>query len=165
MAYPVRRVFLGGQVVSLLGDGLAILAIPLLVLQLTGNPLVAGLASAIRSVGFLVVGIPAGPVVDRVTAWKVLVTADVVRATSFTALGVLALRHGPQVALILGVALASACASVFFDSALAVTAAAGLLLIVCTVIAWLATLRRHAAEKLQKFAANSRGGGRLPARR
>lgn len=117
----MRRVFLGGQVVSLLGDGLAILAIPLLVLQLTGSPLAAGLASAIRSVGYLVVGIPAGPIVDRVTAWKVLVAADVVRAASFTGLGVMALLHVPQVALILAVAFVSACASVFFDAALAVT--------------------------------------------
>lgn len=117
----MRRVFLGGQVVSLIGDGLAILAVPLLVLQLTGSPLAAGLASAIRSVGYLAVGIPAGPIVDRVTAWKVLVVADVVRAGSFTALGIMALLHVPQVALILTVAFVSACASVFFDAALAVT--------------------------------------------
>jgi hypothetical protein len=46
-------VFLAGQAVSLLGDGLAILAIPLLVLQLTRSPVAAGLASAPRTIGYL----------------------------------------------------------------------------------------------------------------
>jgi MFS family permease len=117
----VRRVFLGGQVTSLLGDGLALLAIPLLVLQLTRSPLAAGLASAMRSVGYLVFGVLAGPVVDRVTAWRVLVAADAVRALAFTALGVLAWLRLPQIGLILGIAFAAACASVFFDAALAIT--------------------------------------------
>ena len=54
------RIFLGGQAVSLLGDGIAVLAIPLLVLQLTGSPVLAVLASAPRSVGYLAAGLPAG---------------------------------------------------------------------------------------------------------
>jgi hypothetical protein len=54
------RIFLGGQAVSMLGDGLAALAIPLLVLQLTGSPVAAALASAPRSIGYLVAGLPAG---------------------------------------------------------------------------------------------------------
>jgi hypothetical protein len=35
-------VFLSGQAVSLLGDGLAVPAIPLLVLDLTRSPLISG---------------------------------------------------------------------------------------------------------------------------
>ena len=40
MMNPVlrERTFLGGQAVSMLGDGLAILAIPLLIMQLTRSP-------------------------------------------------------------------------------------------------------------------------------
>jgi hypothetical protein len=38
-------VFLGGQAVSMLGDGLAILAVPLIVLQMSRSPLLAVLAS------------------------------------------------------------------------------------------------------------------------
>lgn len=117
----MRRVFLAGQVTSLLGDGLALLAVPLLVLQLTHSPLAAGLASAMRSVGYLVVGVLAGPIVDRATAWRLLAAADAVRAAAFTALGVLAWQHVSQVGLILGIAFAAACATVFFDAALAVT--------------------------------------------
>ena len=39
------RIFLAGQAVSELGDGLALLAIPLLVLRLTQSPVAAVLAS------------------------------------------------------------------------------------------------------------------------
>jgi len=116
-----RRIFLAGQVTSLFGDGLALLAVPLLVLQLTHSPLAAGLASAMRSAGYLVVGVLVGPIADRTTAWRLLVGADAVRAVAFTALGVLAWLHVPQVAPILGIAFAAACATVFFDAALAIT--------------------------------------------
>lgn len=76
----MRRIFLGGQVISMIGDGLALLAVPLLILRLTHDPLAAGLAVAMRSVGYLAVGAPAGPIVDRLNAWLVLVTADAVAA-------------------------------------------------------------------------------------
>jgi hypothetical protein len=63
MPSPARtlrsRVFLGGQAVSMLGDGLAILAIPLLVLRLTRSPVAAVLASLPGSVGYLAAGPPA----------------------------------------------------------------------------------------------------------
>jgi len=44
-------VFLGGQSVSLLGDGLALLAVPLLVLGTTQSPALAVLASLPGSAG------------------------------------------------------------------------------------------------------------------
>lgn len=118
---PVRRVFLAGQVASLFGDGLAILAVPLLVLQLTHDPLVAGLAAAMRSVGYLAIGVPAGPLVDRLNATTVLISADVVRCGAFLALGLFAALPAPSLWLILLFAFASACATVFYDAALAVT--------------------------------------------
>src|SRR5215469_6961973 len=74
-----------------------------------------------RSAGYLVVGVLVGPIADRTTAWRLLVGADAVRAVAFTALGVLAWLHVPQVAPILGIAFAAACATVFFDAALAIT--------------------------------------------
>ncbi len=45
----MRRVFLAGQVTSILGGGLALLALPLLVLQMTRDPMLAPLAAAARS--------------------------------------------------------------------------------------------------------------------
>jgi len=46
-------VFLSGQAVSLLGDGLAALAIPLLVLGLTRSPLISALSAATVRLVFL----------------------------------------------------------------------------------------------------------------
>jgi len=79
-------VFLSGQAVSLLGDGLAVLAIPLLVLDLTSSPLISGLSAASMTLGYLVVGLPAGVLVDRLDAWRVLVTMDAARTAAFASL-------------------------------------------------------------------------------
>jgi MFS family permease len=120
-AHAVRRIFLAGQVTSVMGDGIALLAVPLLVLQLTHDPFLAALAAAVRTAGYLVVGLPAGPLVDRLSAARVVQAADAVRMAAFTVMGVLAWAGRAQVWLILVLAATSACASVFFDAALAVT--------------------------------------------
>jgi cyanate permease len=74
-----QRIFLGGQAVSMLGDGLAVLAIPLLVLRVTSSPEAAVLASLPGSVGYLVAGIPAGVAADRLDPWLLLGASDVLR--------------------------------------------------------------------------------------
>lgn len=116
-----RRLFLGGQSVSVLGDGFAVLAVPLLVLHLTHDPLAAGLAAAPRGVGYLLVGLPAGPIVDRLNPWWVLVAMDVVRAVVFVVLPLLAWAGALQLWLVLALAFLAGVATVFFDAALAVT--------------------------------------------
>ena len=89
---PARRLdrpallFLSGQAVSVLGDGLAVLAIPLMVLELTRNPLLSGLSAASVTVGYLLVGLPAGVLVDRLDPWRVLIAMDAARALLFAAL-------------------------------------------------------------------------------
>lgn len=85
MSWP-SRVFLSGQAASLLGDGLAVLAIPLLVLGLTRSPLISALSAASQTLGYLAVGLPAGVLVDRLDAWRVLVVTDAARAVAFAAL-------------------------------------------------------------------------------
>jgi MFS family permease len=62
--------------VSPLGDGLAALAVPLLVLDLSRSPLISALSAASVTVGYLMVGLPAGVLIDRVDPWRVLVLAD-----------------------------------------------------------------------------------------
>lgn len=114
------RVFLGGQAVSMLGDGLAVLAIPLLVLQLTRSPAVAVLASLPGSVGYLAAGIPAGILADRFDPWRVLISGDLIRALIFLALFVLTSSAVASAGLILSLAFAAGTVTVFFDTALAV---------------------------------------------
>ncbi|MFC6885726.1 MFS transporter, partial [Actinomadura yumaensis] len=114
------RVFLAGQAVSALGDGLALLAVPLLVLRLTHDPLAAGLAAAPRGIGYLLAGVPAGPVADRLSPWTTLIASDAVRTAVFVALPVLAWCGGARLWLVLALAFLSGAATVFFDAALAV---------------------------------------------
>jgi MFS family permease len=114
------RVFLGGQAVSMLGDGLALLAIPLLVLQLTRSPVAAVLASLPGSVGYLAAGLPAGVLADRLDPWQVLIAGDVARAAIFLALFVLTGSRAAAAWLILSLAFAAGAVTVFSDTALAI---------------------------------------------
>jgi len=104
----------------MLGDGLAILAIPLLVLQQTRSPLAAVLASLPGSVGYLAAGFPAGVLADRVNPWLVLITSDVIRALIFFALFVLTGSSAVAPALILALAFAAGAVTVFSDTALTI---------------------------------------------
>jgi MFS family permease len=114
------RVFLGGQAVSMLGDGLAILAIPLLVLQLTRSPVAAVLASLPGSVGYLAAGLPAGVLVDRLDPWRVLIAGDTIRAAIFLGLFVLTGSRSAPAWLILSLAFAAGAVTVFSDTALTI---------------------------------------------
>ncbi len=95
------RIFLAGQAVSELGDGLALLAIPLLVLSLTQSPVAAVLASLPASAGYLAAGLPAGLLADRVSPRLVLACGDAIRAALFIALftisGARATLAGPTI--------------------------------------------------------------------
>jgi len=113
-------VFLSGQAVSLLGDGLAVLAIPLLVLGLTRSPLISALSAASTTLGYLAVGLPAGVLVDRLDAWRVLVAMDAARAAGFAALYLLWVTGAARLWVIMTIALAAGAASVFFETALVV---------------------------------------------
>ncbi|MFJ3519115.1 MULTISPECIES: MFS transporter [unclassified Streptomyces] len=114
------RIFLGGQSVSLMGDGLAILAIPLLVLQVSGSPYAAVLAAIPRTVGYLLVGLPAGALVDRLNPRNVMLAMDAVRFGVFLSLALLAATSQLRVPVILALAFVAAGAGVFFETALTV---------------------------------------------
>jgi MFS family permease len=114
------RVFLGGQAVSMLGDGLAALAVPLLVLQLTRSPMTAVLASLPGSAGYLAAGLAAGVTVDRLDPWLVLISCDVLRALIFGGLFLLTGSNAVTPWQILALAFAAGAVTVFGDTALAV---------------------------------------------
>ena len=104
----------------MLGDGLAILAIPLLVLQLTRSPVAAVLASLPGSVGYLAAGLPAGVLADRLDPWRVLIAGDVIRAAIFLALFLLTGSRPAAAWLILTLAFAAGAVTVFADTALTI---------------------------------------------
>ncbi len=113
-------VFLGGQAVSMLGDGMAILAIPLLVLQVSRSPVLAVLASLPGSAGYLVAGLPAGVLVDRLDPWQVLIAADILLTVIFLVLFAMSASPGAPAWLILSLAFVAGVLTVFSDTAMAI---------------------------------------------
>ncbi|WP_420114182.1 MFS transporter [Pseudactinotalea sp.] len=79
-------VYLGSYSLSLLGNGVAMVLFPLLVLAKTGDVLAAGLLASITAAVAAVVGVLAGVVVDRVNRRTVSIISDVMSAASVAAL-------------------------------------------------------------------------------
>jgi MFS family permease len=82
---PVRRSLLhnrnfmllwGGQLVSWVGTEVTGIALPLLVLALTGSPAYAGLVAAERSAVYVLLALPAGALIDRWDRRRVMVVAN-----------------------------------------------------------------------------------------
>src|SRR5690242_6464371 len=65
-----------GQVVSSLGDQQQFIALPLLILALTGSPLQAGLAVSLNTIAVLVVSPLAGALVDRWDRKRTMLLCD-----------------------------------------------------------------------------------------
>ncbi|GGM67222.1 MFS transporter [Longimycelium tulufanense] len=113
------RLLWAGQSVSVLGDGAAVLAVPLLVLRATDSVLATALVVASRTAAYLVVGLVAGALVDRWDVRRVLIVSDALRAVSFVLLpAVVLLPAGGW--LVLGVAFGASSAGVFFETAIAI---------------------------------------------
>ena len=106
-----------GQVISTIGSGISRLALPLLVLALTGSAVQAGLIGAAQQIPFVILGLPAGALLDRWNRKVVMLACDAARLLAFGsvplawAFGSLTLPHLYAVALIHGTAL------VFFNIA------------------------------------------------
>lgn len=107
-----------GQTLSQAGSQVSLLAIPLIAISaLHATPFEVGLLSAAEIVPYLLVGLPAGAWVDRVSRRRVLIAADVGRAAALATIpvagwiGALSLAHLYLVAATVGLL------SVFFDVA------------------------------------------------
>jgi MFS family permease len=106
-----------GQAVSRLGSRISDFALPWLALTLTGSPAQAGFLIAAQAVPYLVLGLPAGALVDRWDRKRAMILCDVVRVLAYGsvplafAVGRLGVMQLYAVAAFAGLAL------VFFDAA------------------------------------------------
>ncbi len=83
-----------GQMVSQLGSGVSQLALPLLVLYLTGSPAQAGGVAAAFAVPYIVFSLPAGALIDRWNRKRVMILCDIGRAANAASIPlVAALSH------------------------------------------------------------------------
>ncbi|MGW2045787.1 MFS transporter [Streptomyces sp. NPDC001858] len=73
------RIFWVAQTLSFLGDSFALIALPLLVLQVTGSLARMGLLTAVGGAASVVAAVFAGAVVDRVDRRRLLIACDLVR--------------------------------------------------------------------------------------
>ncbi|MGB7448534.1 MAG: MFS transporter [Ornithinimicrobium sp.] len=100
-----------------LGDGVLLAAGPLLVASLTRDPLAISLAVFAQRVPWLVFGLLAGTVVDRVDRRLLVIAADVLRALVLAALAIFALTDAVSLAVIYAVFFALGTAETFADNA------------------------------------------------
>lgn len=106
-----------GQAVSSLGDQVSGLALPLLVLALTGSSAQAGLVLAASLLPYLALSLPAGVLVDRWDRKRVMIRCDVARVVALSSVP-LAYHIGRlTMAQLYAVALVEGAAAVFFSLA------------------------------------------------
>jgi len=94
-----------GSAFSVLGLEIADLVFPLLVLAVSGSPAAAGAAGSVQMVTALLVGLPAGTLVDRFDRRRVLITAECLRIAAFVSLLPSLLSDRPALVHLLAVAV------------------------------------------------------------
>lgn len=97
--------FWAGQAISQLGDAIGGLALPLLVLLLTGSALHMGAVVALQAAPLPLLALPAGALVDRLDRRRTMLWCDTGRAVLFLGL---ALAHVLQVLDVRGLYVAAA---------------------------------------------------------
>jgi len=107
------RLLFGGSTISMLGDQFTLVALPWLVLKLTGDPAALGLvlaAMALPRAAFMLIG---GAVVDRLSPRRVLLSARGVNALLVALLAALVLLGDIQMWLVYAIALGIGLATAF----------------------------------------------------
>ncbi|MEA2180035.1 MAG: hypothetical protein QOG77_3332, partial [Solirubrobacteraceae bacterium] len=100
-----------GMTVSLLGDGIFLVALAWQVYDLDNDPVALSLVGTAWTLGMVAFLLTGGVVSDRVERRRVLVAADVVRALALVAMGVLSLTgvveiwHLVALSVLMGIAL------------------------------------------------------------
>lgn len=116
-ADPAFRRYLAARITSLAGSGVTFVVMPVLMYAVTGSPLWTSAVTVAEALPYLLVGLVAGAVADRVDRRRLMVGADLTSALLLAsipvayALGVLGPAH------VLVVAFAAQTVFVFFDAA------------------------------------------------
>ncbi|HET7814615.1 MAG TPA: MFS transporter [Candidatus Baltobacteraceae bacterium] len=108
------RLFYLGQALSVVGDGLRILAVPLLVYKLTGSALSTGVSYVCEIAPFSVFGLIGGSLADRLDRRTLMIVTDGIRCAVMTTFAVLFAMHALTIGVLYGgLVLISMCAAVF----------------------------------------------------
>jgi MFS family permease len=107
----------GGQAISSIGTQASQLALPLLILAATGSPVRAGILGGLRGLAYIVVGLPAGALVDRWNRKLVMVLCDSGRALALGSIPLALLIGHLTVAQLYAVGFAEGALFIFFGLA------------------------------------------------
>ncbi len=89
-------IFWLGQSLSNVGDAVALIAMPLLVLQVTGSVAQMGFVTATVGIAMLIAGIVAGPIADHVDRRRFMICCDLARMAVYAAIPAGWWIAGPQ---------------------------------------------------------------------
>jgi MFS family permease len=117
LANPRLARLMFGEFVSSIGDWLYLVALLIVVYEVSRDPVALGLVGAGRIVPFLVLAIPAGVVADRFDRRKILLATDAIRGVLQLVLAALVTVNAPTLSIV-AVAIVAACASAFFGPAI-----------------------------------------------
>ena len=106
-----------GEFVSSIGDWLYLVAILILVYQVTEDPFILGLVGAARVLPYLVLSIPAGIVADRFDRRLILLSTDVARGLLMLVIAAIVVLDGP-IWLVIALAIGGTCFATFFGPAI-----------------------------------------------
>ncbi|WP_460704296.1 MFS transporter [Myceligenerans halotolerans] len=110
------RWLVGSSWVSNIGDGIAMAAGPLLVASQTSSPFLVALAALLNKLPWLLFGLWAGAIADRVDRRRLVIVADALRVLVIAALGAFIVTDVVNITLVLAVMLALGIAEVFADT-------------------------------------------------
>lgn len=109
--------FLSSRTVSVAGYAVTAVALPLLVLQLTGSAFLTALVAAVEVVPYLVFGLVAGALADRVDRRRLMVGCHVIAALALATIPVASAAGVLTAGQVLTVALVTSTCFVWFDAA------------------------------------------------
>jgi len=112
------RPLLVGQAISLFGDFVAFVTLPLYVVRLTGSELDLGLTTASETLPMLIFGLAAGVWLDRANLRRSLIFADFARGSAFALLAIAVAADVANVLTVFAVAFVVGAMTSVFDSGL-----------------------------------------------
>ncbi|WHS34371.1 MFS transporter [Auritidibacter ignavus] len=100
--------YFGSYSLSLLGNGIASIVLPLLVLARTGDILAAGIVASVTSAVSAVIGLFAGVLIDRINRRTISIISDVISGSAVVALPIVDATVGLNLAWFIGLAVLGA---------------------------------------------------------
>src|SRR4051812_24493711 len=111
------NLLLASTAVAVFGQGMVVAAAPLLAASLTSSPLAVSVVAAASPAAWLVMGLPAGALVDRLSRRRVLIVTDALRTVLLACLTFSIIVGFASIPLLVLVVFLVGVGSSFFDPA------------------------------------------------